>query len=182
MPQSFADPADIAACRNLLCSGSRSFFAASLLLPRRVRAPATALYAFCRVADDAVDLGDDPVAALAELSARLNAAYAGHPEDSAIDRAFAETVAAYHIPQALPAALIEGLAWDAQGRRYENFASLLDYAARVAGAVGVMMAVVMGVRDAASLARAADLGRRKPAWMRAHSSRTRNSPPRLARW
>jgi phytoene synthase len=123
-----------------------------------VRRPATALYAFCRVADDAIDLGDDPVAALALLNRRLDAAYAGAPLPAPVDRAFAATIAAHAIPRALPAALIEGLAWDSQGRRYENFAGLLDYAARVAGAVGVMMALVMGVREPAGLARAADLG------------------------
>jgi phytoene synthase len=152
------NPADLAACRALLCGGSRSFFAASLLLPKRVRAPATALYAFCRVADDAIDLGDDPAAALQSLKARLDAAYAGMPEPNPVDRAFAATVKTFSIPKTLPAALIEGLAWDAAGRRYATYAELLDYAARVAGAVGVMMAVVMGVRDSTSLARAADLG------------------------
>jgi phytoene synthase len=159
MPKQFAaDPADLAACRALLCTGSRSFFAASLLLPARVRNPATALYAFCREADDAIDLGEDPQAALIALNDRLDAAYAGQPFNHPIDRAFAETIAAFNIPKALPAALIEGLAWDAQGRRYQSLADLLDYAARVAGAVGVMMALLMGVRDAAGLARAADLG------------------------
>ncbi|HQT38971.1 MAG TPA: phytoene/squalene synthase family protein [Acidocella sp.] len=158
MPQSSADPADIAACRALLCSGSRSFYAASLLLPRRVRDPATALYAFCREADDAIDLGDDPAAALANLYNRLDAAYEGEPYPSSVDRAFAATVAEFDMPKTLPAALIEGLAWDAQGRRYETLAELLDYAARVAGSVGVMMAVLMGVRDHETLARASDLG------------------------
>ncbi len=158
MPKPFVDPDDLAVCRALLRGGSRSFFTASLLLPERVRDPATALYAFCRVADDAVDLGRDPVAALAELRERLDASYAGRPADCAIDRAFMHTVAAFEIPKALPLALIEGLAWDADGRRYQDFPALLDYAARVAGAVGVMMAMVMGVRDAGSLARAADLG------------------------
>jgi phytoene synthase len=158
MSQSSADPADIAACRALLCSGSRSFYAASLLLPRRVRNPATALYAFCREADDAIDLGDDPAAALANLYNRLDAAYEGEPYPSSVDRAFAATIEEFDIPKALPAALIEGLAWDSQGRRYETFADLLDYAARVAGSVGVMMAVLMGVRDHETLARASDLG------------------------
>jgi phytoene synthase len=150
--------ADIAACRALLCGGSRSFFAASLLLPKRVRDPATALYAFCRVADDAIDLGDNPVAALAAIHGRLDAAYAGIPHASPIDRAFAATVRKFDIPKAVPAALIEGLAWDCEGRRYGNFEALLDYAARVAGSVGVMMALVMGVREPAALARASDLG------------------------
>ena len=59
--------ADFAACRALLRDGSRTFLAASFLLPRGVRTPACALYAFCRVADDAVDRSADPVAALAGL-------------------------------------------------------------------------------------------------------------------
>lgn len=48
---------DIAVCRDMLRGGSRTFFAASLVLPRSVSDPAIALYAFCRLADDAVDLG-----------------------------------------------------------------------------------------------------------------------------
>ena len=36
------------------------------------------------------------------------------------------------MPRALPEALLEGFAWDAQGRRYANLAELHDYAARVA--------------------------------------------------
>ena len=37
-------------------TGSRSFYAASQLLPYPVRSPAYGLYAFCRLSDDAVDL------------------------------------------------------------------------------------------------------------------------------
>ncbi len=47
--------------------GSKTFFAASLLLPARVRAPATALYAFCRLADDEIDLGGDAALAMQGL-------------------------------------------------------------------------------------------------------------------
>jgi phytoene synthase len=155
---SAVDPNDLAACRAMLRHGSQSFFAASLLLPAPVRGPATALYAFCRQADDAIDNGADPRAALAELSERLDAAYAGAPHPHPADRAFAATIAAFDIPKALPAALIEGLSWDVEGRCYENVEALMDYAARVAGAVGVMMALIMGVRSPVVLARAADLG------------------------
>jgi len=152
------DKTDLAACRHLLRGGSKSFFAASLLLPPRIKNAATALYAFCREADDLIDLGDDPKEAVLLLTARLDAAYAGTPAQNPIDRAFAAVVRDKKIPKTLPAALIEGLAWDSEGRRYQTFESLLDYAARVAGAVGVMMALVMGVRDRENLARAADLG------------------------
>jgi phytoene synthase len=158
MQKPSVEPDDLAACRHLLCGGSRSFFAASLLLPRQVRAPATALYAFCRLADDAIDLGTDKPAALGFLHAQLDAAYCGGRGATPFARAFAATVRGHHIPRALPEALIEGLAWDVEGRRYQNLDDLLDYAARVAGTVGVMMGLIMGVRDADALARAADLG------------------------
>lgn len=144
--------------RQRLRGGSKSFFAASLVLPRRVAAPASVLYSFCRVADDAIDDSSDPAAAFAGLSQRLNAIYAGQPEDDPIDRDFARLVSHYDLPKALPLALLDGFLWDAQGRHYETLDDLLGYATRVAGSVGVMMAVLMGVREQSTLARAANLG------------------------
>lgn len=145
-------------CRTLMRGGSKTFSAASLLLPAEMRAAATALYAFCRLADDAVDLAPDPIAALASLEARLDGIYAGTPAPIAADRAFAQVVARYRIPRPLPAALLEGFEWDARGRRYATFANLTAYATRVAGTVGAMMALLMGTDDAAALARATDMG------------------------
>ncbi|MBK1681340.1 phytoene/squalene synthase family protein [Rhodocyclus tenuis] len=153
-------PEDAAACARLLRGGSHSFFAASLVLPRRMRAPAAALYAFCRVADDAVD--DCPAherhAALAGLYERLDAIYAGTPQDHAADRAFAGIVVKYGIPRTLPEALLEGFEWDAFGRRYATIEDLHGYGARVAGTVGAMMTLLMGVRTPEVMARACDLG------------------------
>ena len=151
-------PADLAACHTALAVGSKSFAAAARILPRRVRAPATALYAFCRVADDAVDTEADPKASVKRLRARLDAIYANAPDDHPADRAFAAVVAEYEMPKALPEALIEGFEWDAEGRRYDTLDALHAYCARVAGTVGAMMALLMGVRDAPRLARACDLG------------------------
>ena len=155
-----ASEADHAACRAAIRSGSRSFFAASALLPARVRRPAYGLYAFCRLSDDAVDEAKarDRPAALARLAVRLARIYDDTPSDAPADRAMADLASAHHLPHALPAALIEGLAWDAQGRRHETLSDLTAYAARVAGSVGVMMTVLMGVRDPDTLARACDLG------------------------
>lgn len=157
MRASWPDPADIRACRAALRAGSSSFHTAGLLLPRAVRDHASALYAFCRVADDIAD-GGGRVDRIDDLRARLEAAYAGRPRDNPVDRAFAAVVDLHGVPRALPEALLEGLAWDVQGRSYETLADLEAYAARVAGTVGVMMALVMGTRDADALARAADLG------------------------
>ena len=70
--------ADLAECRRLLIGGSRSFLAASRLLPGEVSQAACALYAFCRVADDRIDL-DTTGGGLAELNERLDRIYAGRP-------------------------------------------------------------------------------------------------------
>jgi phytoene synthase len=154
----FASWRDDQACREAIRTGSRSFYAASWLLPERVRQPAFGLYAFCRLSDDAVDLGECCDDELARLRIRLDRVYAGRPADHPADRAMADLVRAYHIPRAAPEALLEGLAWDCEGRRFETIEDLHAYAARVAGTVGVMMTLLMGVRDSGALARACDLG------------------------
>jgi phytoene synthase len=149
---------ELAACRALLRGGSRTFHAASLLLPRRIREPAVALYAFCRLADDAVDGEGGGAEAIGRLRERLAAAYDGRPAPIPADRAFADVVRRFAIPRALPEALLEGFEWDAHGRRYETLQALEGYAARVAGTVGAMMAILMGARASETLARACDLG------------------------
>jgi 15-cis-phytoene synthase len=145
-------------CTALMRDGSKSFFAASRVLPQRVRGPATALYAFCRVADDAIDLSANPQAAVVQLHERLEQLYAGRPQGFDADRALAKVVARFAIPQTLLDALIEGFAWDASGRRYATLEELHAYAARVAGTVGAMMALIMGTRSPSALARACELG------------------------
>jgi phytoene synthase len=149
---------DIAACRAMLRGGSRSFDAAARLLPRSVRDPAIALYAFCRVADDTIDGVGGDAGGLAWLRERLALVYAGEPDAQPADRALARIVAQFGIPRALPEALLDGFAWDAERRRYDDLAALRAYAVRVAGSVGAMMAMLMGVRDPARLAAAIDLG------------------------
>lgn len=149
---------DMEACREAIRHGSLSFHMASRLLPSSVRDPSLALYAFCRLADDAVDLQQEKAAAVLRLQDRLERIYQGRPENAPADRAFARVVEEFEMPRALPDALLEGLAWDAMGRRYETLSELFDYSARVASAVGVMMCVLMRVRDPHALARACDLG------------------------
>lgn len=149
---------DMRTCKSLLQQGSRSFYAASMLLPNAYRLPIIALYAYCRVADDRIDCEGADQSALELLQVELEQLYAGRVKNNAVDRAFADLVDAYEIPHAIPAALIDGFAWDISERRYDTLSDLYGYAARVAGTVGTMMAMIMGVRDPAMLSRACDLG------------------------
>lgn len=148
---------DVAHCRAMIRTGSRSFFMASQLLPSSFQDAVYALYAFCREADDAIDDGPDPHEGLAIFERRLAAVYSGTP-DNAVDRVLARVVENYGLPRELLEALLQGFAWDAGARSYKDLGSVYGYSVRVAGSVGIMMAILMGVRDAHLLARAADLG------------------------
>jgi 15-cis-phytoene synthase len=161
MPQFSFDLASLSdhrECRRAIRSGSKSFYAASRLLPAQTRQRAFALYAFCRLSDDAIDLSGGSKDALERLRERLGCAARGRPQRYAADRAMADLMRRCAIPAALPEALLEGLAWDSEGRSYETINDLFDYAARVAGSVGVMMALIMDVRSPQALARACELG------------------------
>lgn len=151
-------PDDLAACVALMRGGSKTFFAASRLLPTRVRAASVALYAFCRVADDLVDHGEDPAHSLRVLKARLDQIYAGQPSLALEDQALALVVGQYQLPRLLLDALLDGFSWDTQGRAYPTLAHVQDYGARVAGTVGALMCLIMGVRSPVALARACELG------------------------
>ena len=149
---------DLNSCRDLIKTGSHSFYAASKLLPGRVRNPALILYAFCRLADDAIDNSISKQKSYRKLNRRLDLVYRGKPLDTPYDRAFARLVDKFELPKALPQALLEGMKWDADGKQYRNISELRSYSARVASAVGVMMCVIMGARNKHVLARACDLG------------------------
>ena len=63
---------DLSRCVETMRDGSKSFFAASRVLPSRVRDPATALYAFCRITDDIADAVDATEQSIHQLRTRLD--------------------------------------------------------------------------------------------------------------
>ena len=151
-------PEDLRDCRSVLRAGSKSFHLASFLLPRSARNASAALYAMCRLADDAADAPGDARRRLDALARRVRLATTGNAQAFGVDRAFGSVVDRYRIPSAVPEALLEGFAWDLSGRRYRSERELVEYSVRVASTVGVMMTLVFGVRSASSLEGACALG------------------------
>ncbi|MEM8650644.1 MAG: phytoene/squalene synthase family protein [Pseudomonadota bacterium] len=145
-------------CRRIIRKGSKSFYFASLMLPSRVKIAATALYAFCRVSDDIADTPQATLDSIQRLKSRIDKAYAGKPENHSADQAFSEVVRYYKIPKIVPMSMMEGFEWDVTGKHYHTLSDVIDYSARVAGTVGVMMSIIMGRRHDITLSRACDLG------------------------
>src|SRR5437762_13815557 len=87
---------------------SRSnFYYAFLFLPRPRREALYAVYAFCRMVDDAVDLGTAPEAQRRELGrwrAELAGCYDGGPVETPIGGRLPEAVRAYALPRSAPEA------------------------------------------------------------------------------
>ncbi|MGJ8559696.1 MAG: phytoene/squalene synthase family protein [Litorimonas sp.] len=149
-------------------AGSKSFALASKVLPPRIRDDASMLYAWCRYCDDVIDgqeMGhgqtldyrDGQAERLNVLRAQTTEALAGDATDP-IFQGLAKVMARNAIPHAHAFELLKGFEMDAEERVYRTVDDILDYSYHVAGVVGVMMAMIMGVRDDPTLDRACDLG------------------------
>jgi phytoene synthase len=150
--------------------GSKSFALASRLFDGATRDRATLLYAWCRHCDDVIDSqvlgegvhdwGGTPDERLAKLRQLTDTALAGEPTGEPAFDALARVAAETRLPARYAHDLLEGFRMDVEWQPVADEAHLLTYCYHVAGCVGVMMAIVMGVNpaDHATLARASDLG------------------------
>jgi len=156
----------VAEAERTIRAGSKSFRAASRLFDRRTRERAWLLYAWCRHCDDQCDgqalgrPGNPAPASFAPVEEMTRRALAGEPVGILPFDALAAVTAECGIPERLVEDHLAGFLLDCAGWRPETEGDLIRYCYHVAGAVGCMMAVVMGVPpdDSETLARAADLG------------------------
>jgi phytoene synthase len=164
-----ADPV-LAAAQDAIRQGSKSFALAARLFDRGTRDRAILLYAWCRHCDDVIDgqymgegahdWGGTPAQRLARLSVMTDMALAGEATGDPAFEALARVARATGLPARYAHDLIEGFRMDVEWQEVGDIDRLLTYCYHVAGCVGVMMAIVMGVSpdDHATLARASDLG------------------------
>jgi phytoene synthase len=140
---------------------SRSnFFYAFLCLPRAQREAIYACYAFCRIVDDAVDLGQDRAAQRAELQRwrdEIARVYEGRPEHPAGQR-LQVAIRQFPIPRVALEEIIAGVEMDLDHPTYETFESLYPYCYRVASAVGLCCIEIFGYTDPRTREYAVNLG------------------------
>lgn len=159
----------VAHARDTIARGSKSFAAASRLFDRTTRERVWLLYAWCRAADDLADaqdmggaLGEQAGAGerLATIRDLTDKAFAGEPTGNSSFDCLGVVARECGLTRAMAEDVIAGFALDAADWRPRRETDTLRYCYHVAGAVGVMMAAVMGVPadDEDTLSRACDLG------------------------
>ena len=146
-----------AECTRIARASGSSFYQAFRLLPDERRRGLEALYAWCRVVDDAADESADPPAALAAWRDELGRAFANAATRS-VTIALADTVRRFDIPPRHLDEILTGVEMDLHRRRYETFEELRRYCYHVAGAVGLATIPILGCRDERSRAYAEALG------------------------
>lgn len=146
---------DEAHCRQIVRTHARTFALASRFLPDEKRCAAFALYAFCRVADDIVDLGlrgeaHNVSVQLAAYRKQLDDTLAGRPAGP-VFRELLRAAQRYDVPASVLHELLDGVARDCAPTHYVTWAELSRYCEGVASSVGEMCTYVFGVAGDGSM-------------------------------
>ena len=147
-------------CQRKAAQSGSSFYYAFLFLPLERRRAITALYAFCREVDDAVDESTDAQLAHAKLAwwrQEIAGLFAGNPQHP-VTRALQPALAPFGITAERLNEIIDGMEMDLTQTRYLDFVGLERYCYHVAGVVGLLAAGIFGYKDARTLDYAKNLG------------------------
>ncbi len=146
-------------CERITRVHSKTFYLASMLLPKRKRRAAQALYAFCRLSDDLIDEGlgqIEPYLTIAKW--REHVLTPSIPMDNPVAIAWAHTRVENQIPWRYAEQLIEGVSRDLNVHRYTTFTELTEYCYGVASTVGLMAMHIIGFSDPSAIPYAVKLG------------------------
>ena len=148
-------------CQSKAAASGSSFYYSFLFLPAERRRAITAVYAYCREVDDAVDEVSDPAVAEAKLQwwrGEVKALFDRQPAHP-VTRALLPFIdGPFGITQERLLAILEGMEMDMRQNRYLDFAALKRYAHLVAGVVGELSAAIFGYSDPRTLEFAGRLG------------------------
>ena len=156
-------------CRQISRHHAKTFYLASMFLPKKQQKPIFAIYALLRTVDDVVDMAEDKLKdgqiTSVEISrildgwkSRLQACYAGNVGNDPIMMAWHDTLKSFSIPIELPLDLMDGVAMDIEFKPFETFDELYVYCYKVAAVVGLMTSEIFGYSNKQALEHAIELG------------------------
>ncbi len=156
-------------CRDISRHHAKTFYLASMFLPKKQQKPIFAIYALLRTVDDLVDTAEEKLASALitreEISrmldgwkSRLKECYDGKVGNDPIMMAWHDTLKSYTIPIELPLDLMDGVAMDIEFKPFETFDELYVYCYKVAAVVGLMTSEIFGYSDKQALEHAIELG------------------------
>ncbi len=147
-------------CRLIARREAKNFYYAFITLPPRKRRAIYAVYAFCRVCDDATD-GQFPTGEklrlLEELREQLSMAASGRP-DGPVFTALSHAAGTFDIPQEYFQDVVSGVETDLIKSRYQDFPELREYCYKVASVVGLTCIQILGYSQDRAREYAVDLG------------------------
>ena len=140
-------------CKRLNSLHGKTYFLATLLLPKAKRPHVHALYGFARYADEIVDDLDSALS-LDEKAASLKmwgdgilADLRSGSSDNAIGKALVDTVKRFNISIDLFEAFLNSMAMDLTVTQYQSYNDLMEYVYGSAVVIGLQMVPILGATD-----------------------------------
>ena len=140
-------------CKRLNSLHGKTYYLATLLLPKSKRPHVHALYGFARYADEIVDdltstlTHQEKVDALQRWSEQLLQDISNGKSNDHVGRALVDTVQRFNIPIAYFEAFLHSMAMDLTVTQYETYDDLLEYVYGSAAVIGLQMVHVLGTAE-----------------------------------
>ena len=156
--------ASYAECKRLNSLHGKTYYLATLLLPKAKRKYVHALYGFARYADEIVDdlqstlSVEEKASALNTWGTNIVSDLKTGSSNDAIGRALIDTVQRFAIPHAHFEAFLHSMTMDLTVQEYQTYEDLLEYVYGSAAVIGLEMVPVLGVLDDGAYEAAKKLG------------------------
>ena len=156
--------ASYAECKRLNAMHGKTYYLATLLLPKAKRPYVHALYGFARYADEIVDdlasqlSVEEKSLALNTWGGKILADLDRGVSDNAIGRALIDTVNKFEIPHAHFKAFLHSMTMDLSVQEYQTYEDLVEYVYGSAAVIGLEMVPVLGVLEEGAYECAKKLG------------------------
>jgi len=156
--------ASYAECKRLNSLHGKTYYLATLLLPKAKRKYVHALYGFARYADEIVDdlastlSVEEKAQALGTWGNKILSELKSGASDDPIGRALIDTVNTFSIPHAHFQAFLHSMTMDLTVQEYQTYEDLIEYVYGSAAVIGLEMVPVLGVLDEGAYECAKNLG------------------------